>query len=143
MARDSKIPNTIPLVGFDENDEPFIVKAAVVQKSPLPPWVAAIVIMLACFTVAQGYYFSVQRNKDFECGQARDRAILLQIQDRLDTADTDRGALKEMVQSVLTTTDPAKGRKILQDFIAKSDATDLKVVQQRAILDQLLKEKCG
>jgi hypothetical protein len=130
-------------VGFDENDEPFIVKAAVVQKSPVPVWLATVVVILACFTFAQGFYFNVQRINDLKCSKSRDYALTVQIKARLDTSDRDRALLKDVVQEVLAAKDNATVQRTLSLYIQRSDALDTEVIKQRAVLDQLLKEKCG
>jgi hypothetical protein len=143
MMGDEPIPNVIPLVGFDENDEPFIVKVPVIRKSPLPAWVAFILVVMASFTLAEGYYYNVQRARDFECNRARDHALALQIKARLDTNDRDRALLKDMIQQVMTTNDPVKGRQILTTYIERSDDLDKQGAGQRAVLEQLLKERCA
>lgn len=143
MARDDDVPNTIPLVGFDENDEPFIVKAPLFRKSPLPAWVAALLIVFAGLTLAQGVYFNTKRSADINCEIARDRALALQIKERQDVADQDRTLLKDLVQQVAVAKTPQQSIAVLQEYLEASKAVEIRMKQERENLNLLLKGKCS
>lgn len=142
-ADDKGIPNYVPLVGFDENDEPFIVRTQVVKQSPVPFWLTLLIVIMMGGTIAQVVYDQVTRTQAQSCQLGKDRAIVQAIQRRAELSDQDRNALKTLITDVSKATKPSDVRTAFDKFFGQEKVTTEAITVEKQLIQHLIEERCG
>lgn len=95
-----------------------------VRQSPVPVWLAALMVVGLLVTIGSSVFFSLQRHDDLASQREHFQTITDELARRQHEADEDRARLRALVERVLVAKTGAEAQAALRDYLREQAAAD-------------------
>lgn len=128
---DAELPEYVPMIRYDENGEPFVLREHTVEESPIPRSLTIILIILMVLSFA---YIGVQqheRNQDLQnyndnlTAQTKQNTELIKrLQKQADTINANEERLERLVLAISAAKTPEQVKQAIEDFIKSTETAN-------------------